>query len=214
MITYEPNITQQQKPRITERRKNGMKKETNTQANQGIAISTIMTALVLLGYSIITMTVLSGCGGGGGIDTVDSAQFSMTLAASPEALAPEEYGTITCTLKHRTANSKTTEPVRQHEVRFALVQNESGGSLTPVNPVTDDNGQVTCIYRSGKNEGIDIVQATIPEEIMTRVSIFVSKAESTTTTTTTIPTTTTTTLPQDTNDDAGHDANQLIKKYA
>ena len=101
---------------------------------------------------VMTRTAAGG-GGGGGVGIV--------VTAVPTSLNAGALSVITATV------ANATGPVAGQTVTFAVVNNNSGATLTTLNAgITDANGKALATYRAGSTSPAvtvqDVVSATVP----------------------------------------------------
>ena len=126
----------------------------------------------------LLIAVFAGCDS---TNSNDTSNYQLTVAASPASLLTGEFSTVTATLTNVSTttdssgtSSTSTNPVAGYAVAFSATQNNSGGTLTVVNNITDASGNATAIYQAGSAAGVDIVQAGIDSGQTSSVSISVT----------------------------------------
>jgi hypothetical protein len=157
---------------------------TATSANtNGSGVATMYVASSNAGPSTLTAFVSGGPTTSRSVNFVATTPASIALQASPTSIGPndgsqtsQQQSTITAVVRDSSNNL-----VKGKVIRFSIIQDNSGGTLTTATATTDDLGRASTTYVSSAattaQNGV-IIRATVDENtaINTTVSLTVSQS--------------------------------------
>jgi hypothetical protein len=105
---------------------------------------------------LTTSTFLLSCSSDSSI-TIVKGPNTIQITVSSDTTHPNEQVTVIATVL-----DDNNDPVVGANVEFSITVNNSNGTLTPLEGVTDENGQITVIYTAGLDSDVtDVISATV-----------------------------------------------------
>lgn len=140
---------------------------TKTTDENGVA-TIILRSEKALGTAVVTANA-SGFTDKVEVEFVGGPPASITVAAIPTTVPPNEPSTIVATLRDEHGN-----PVEGETVNFKLTNNNSAADQLSPSAETNVNGQATVSYTAGEDEGTDQVQAIADSNQSIKNSTYIS----------------------------------------
>src|SRR6056297_2187748 len=140
---------------------------TKTTDENGVATITLRSEKAL-GTAVVTANA-SGFTDEVEVEFVGGPPASITVAAIPTTVPPNEPSTIVATLRDEYGN-----PVEGETVNFKLTTNNSAADQLSPSAETNVNGQATVSYTAGEDEGTDQVQAIADSNQSIKNSTYIS----------------------------------------